>query len=144
MTDAAGRYGFAELCSGSATLQALLSNGQSSPMVNVDLTGGNQVQVDLSLAPAAAVTRTVTATPRATASAPTPVPGMPATGSSAAGWLLTGAAALGFLLLLVAGVRRVLLSHEGVAQQRQLHGWSTHDIDITLHNGGDRCDVIEY
>jgi hypothetical protein len=118
MTDAAGRYGFAELCPGSATLQALLPNGQSSPAVNVDLTGDNQLQVNLSLAQAAATTNTATATQRPSGSAPTSVPGMPATGSSSAGWLLTGAAALGFVLLLVAGVRRVLLVHDSVEHKR--------------------------
>jgi|GEM_PF-2002859 len=119
MTDDDGRYGFAGLCAGQATLQAFLASGQSGPIVIVTLTGSNSLRQDLRFATSSAAPTQATQASQATAQ-PTPTgtaeAGMPVTGY--AGWLLAGGAALGALLLVSAGGRRVLQAYER-ARSRQ-------------------------
>lgn len=103
LTDDSGRFGFAGLCAGAATLSARLADGQASQAARVLLNGRDSVPVNLSAAPVQATVATEVAPAQPTA---TPEPDLPATGYS--GWLLAGAAALGLVLLLSAGMRRVL------------------------------------
>jgi hypothetical protein len=103
MTDDSGHYGFAGLCAGSATLSAVLSNGQASQGAAVTLNGRDAREVNLSAVP---IQATVAATATLAQQTATPEPDLPATGYS--GWLLAGAALLGLFLLLSAGMRRVL------------------------------------
>jgi len=118
MTDDTGKYGFADLCEGTATLQAFVPSGQTSPVANVTLNGKDAVWLDLSLGgTSAASTATTAAATGAVATgtatrqpATTPEAEMPVTGFS--GWLLAGGAALGALLLISAGARRALLVRE--------------------------------
>jgi hypothetical protein len=113
MTDDNGRYGFAGLCAGTATLRAFLASGQAGPVAVVTLSGNSSLRQDLSFAtsstaPAAAAQASQgTGQPLATDAAGA---GMPVTGY--AGWLLVGGAALGALLLLSAGGRRALQAYE--------------------------------
>lgn len=102
LTDDAGKYGFAGLCAGTATLQATLPGGQMTTDATVDLDGVNSVALNLgvsSAGAAAAAETEATVQPSAT-----PEPEMPETGYS--GWMLIGGAFLGVLLLLFAGARR--------------------------------------
>ncbi|NLF13280.1 MAG: carboxypeptidase regulatory-like domain-containing protein [Anaerolineaceae bacterium] len=119
MTDDSGRYGFAGLCAGSATLQAFLATGQAGPVVTVTLSGNNSLRQDLHFATSSTAPTQATPASQATAQ-PTPTgtaeAGMPVTGY--AGWLLAGGAALGALLLLSAGGRRALQAYER-ARSRQ-------------------------
>lgn len=103
LSDDGGRYGFGGLCSGAATLNAYLSNGQVSQPARVLLNGRDSVEVNLSAAPMQATAAATDAMAQPTA---TPVPDLPATGYP--GWLLAGAAILGLMLFLSAGVRRAL------------------------------------
>lgn len=119
MTDDSGRYGFAGLCAGSATLQAFLVTGQAGPVVTVTFSGNNSVRQDLHVAASATVPAQATSASQATSQpmpTGTPAAGMPVTGH--AGWLLAGGAALGALLLLSAGGRRALQAYER-ARSRQ-------------------------
>ncbi|MBN1658086.1 MAG: carboxypeptidase regulatory-like domain-containing protein [Anaerolineae bacterium] len=107
-SDDQGRFGFGGLCAGSATLQAVLPNGQSTGAVSVSLSGSNQLNVTLSVAPApAAPSATAPGASTSSGTGPTPEPEMPTTGAGS--WLLIGGAALGVLLLLSASVRRALV-----------------------------------
>jgi hypothetical protein len=113
MTDDSGRYGFAGLCAGPATLQAFLVNGQAGPVVTVTFGGNNSLRQDLHFAASSTAPAQATSASQATAQpAPTGTPeaAMPVTGY--AGWLLAGGAALGALLLLSAGGRRALQAYE--------------------------------
>jgi hypothetical protein len=110
MTDDDGRYGFAGLCAGAATLTAVLSDGQVTHVTTVELDGQNKAVINLGVAQPQAAATTPAGTEPATA--PQPAEGtsdseanMPQTGYT--GWLLAGGAALGTLLLLAAGVRRL-------------------------------------
>jgi hypothetical protein len=106
LTNDAGQYGFGQLCPGTASLQAFLTDGQVSQLAELDLSGRDTVHVELSVVSAEAVA-TGASTPQQT---PTPGPDMPATGSP--GWLLLGAALLAAFLLLVVGTRRALTVRE--------------------------------
>lgn len=101
LTNDSGRYGFAGLCPGDATLQAALPGGQTLPSVTVSLDGENNVELNLGTqAPAttASPSPTATATRPIAQDAPDAEPGMPATGFP--GWLVIGGALVGALLLL--------------------------------------------
>lgn len=112
MTDDQGRYGFGDLCPGTAVLQAFLPNGGTSPAASINLTGQNSVHLNLgpnlggTTAPTSPAQQTTGPTTQPTTSGAE----MPATGFS--GWLLAGGAGLAALLLLSAGVRRRLRGNE--------------------------------
>ena len=109
MTDDNGHFGFGGLCSGSATLQGTLPDGQFTGAATVSLDGESSVNVELSTqagGEAAPTQAAATATGQAAQQGPTPEPGMPVTGSSSL--LLVGGAVLGALLLVFAGARRAL------------------------------------
>jgi hypothetical protein len=111
LSDDQGRFGFGGLCSGSATLQAVLPGGQGTGAVTVSLSGTNQLNVTLSVAPGqAAATATAPTGQTPSSPGPTAEPEMPTTGAGS--WLLIGGAALGMLLLLSASVRRALVMHD--------------------------------
>lgn len=118
MTDDQGHFGFGGLCAGTAVLQAFLPNGRTSPVVSVNLTGQNSVQ--LNLAPDLGGTTVPTESGQQT-TAPTAGPTvsgveMPTTGFS--GWLLAGGAGLAALLLLSAGARRRLRGGGAAGEQQ--------------------------
>jgi hypothetical protein len=106
MTDDSGRYGFAALCAGTATLRAFLAGGVAGPVAVLTFCGTDTLYQDMKFG--------TTRAPAAQASQGTPQPvstgtaeaGMPVTGY--ASWLLVGGAALGALLLVSAGGRRAL------------------------------------
>jgi hypothetical protein len=113
MTDDNGRYGFAGLCAGTASLQAFLAGSQVGSVATVNLSGNDTLRQDLGF-----VASLPGSAPAAQASQPTAQPaptdtaeaGLPVTGF--AGWLLVGGAALGALLLVSAGGRRALQAYE--------------------------------
>jgi hypothetical protein len=105
LTDDNGHYGFGGLCAGPATVNATLSNGQTTASTTVNLDGKKHFTVNLSLRQSAAATATSTATKAAQPTTPSE-PSMPATGYP--GWLLVGGAVVGVVLLLSAGVRRAV------------------------------------
>ena len=113
MTDDNGRYGFAGLCAGTATLRAFLSSGQAGPVATVSFSGSNSLRQDLNFTTSSPVPASATQASQGTAQpAPTGTAeaGMPVTGY--AGWLLAGGAVLGALLLVSAGGRRALQAYE--------------------------------
>jgi hypothetical protein len=113
MTDDNGRYGFAGLCAGTATVRAFLAGGQGGPVAAVTLSGNNSLRLDLSFATSSTAPAPATLASPGTAQ---PIPtgtveaGMPVTGYT--GWLLVGGAALGALLLVSAGWRRMAQAYE--------------------------------
>jgi len=121
MTDDDGRYGFAGLCAGTATLRAFLASGQAGPVVTLAFSGKDSLRQDLSFATSSAPPAPATQASQGTAQpAPTGTtePGMPATGYT--GWLLAGGAVLGALLLVSAGGRRALQAYEHARSREKL------------------------
>jgi len=113
MTDDNGRYGFAGLCAGTATVRAFLAGGQAGPVATLTFSGNNSLRQDLSFATSSTAPAPATQASQGTAQpAPTGTAeaGMQVTGY--AGWLLAGRAALGALLLVSAGGRRALQAYE--------------------------------
>ncbi len=106
LTNDNGHYGFGGLCAGPATVNATLSNGQTTASKTVSLDGKKHFTVNLSLQQSVAATATSTATKAAQPTTPSQ-PSMPGTGFP--GWLLVGGALVGVVLLLSAGVRRVFV-----------------------------------